>query len=395
MAHPRTRSRVQALLIALGAIVFFAPSITTNLFGDGLANWAPSSEPPRFALEDWLSGDFQDAADIWFRDRFGLRSVFVRLDNQVKWSLFSKMEGDGLQKLVFGRDDHLIQWAFVEYYCGISEPPAVDRLQDLAGKLRRVQDGLEARGVAFMLVISPNKVSVHPEYMPEQGCPPRDDHGPAYARALPLLEEAGVHVVDNFQAARRGIRRHPDVVLFPRGASHWNRLGAFYGAEAILLEVDALVPQDVPPIVLEGYREHREPEGDDADLTRMMNLLWTANDYPTAEPEVSTKGEIDRPLRAIVVGGSYMMLPLELLGATTIFEQLDYYFYLDSALVDYTKGNYHTAATAPVDVDAIDWAGDILQADVIILEVNMADFFSMHVEPFTTALLEQLEKEEG
>jgi hypothetical protein len=389
MKRSRRRSRIQSALIGLGAIALFVPGLLTNVFGDGVGNWDPTSPAPRLELADWFGGDFQMDADAWFRERFGLRFLFVRLDNQLRWSFFSEMRGEGLVELVMGQDGHLIQWLYIDRYCGLIETADAERLSELATDLRRLQDALAARGIAFIFVISPNKVSVLPESMPDDGCPPHALHGPEYALAMPIIREAGIHHVDNFVAARRALGLHPEAGLFPRGASHWNRLAAFYGAEAILEKIDELVEQDVPGIRLDSYVVHNRPEGDDLDLARNMNLLWIEDDYVTAEPKISSMGEIERPLRVVVVGGSFMMLPLEIIAKTRNFEQIDYYFYYYQAFVDYLKGTYHTVRRA-VDTDAIDWQGDIFQADVIILEANMADFFPAHMEPFTKAIFEAL-----
>jgi hypothetical protein len=392
MTAPHRRSIVQTVLIGVGALLLFVPGTITNVFGDGLSGFEARSKAPEISLASWLDGDFQDAADRWFRERFGLRFFFVKLDNQLAWSLFGRLyEGD--TKVVVGRQETLIQQAYIDSYCrrGKYEEGSTDEyLGELARDLRRVQDAFEARGIVFLVVISPHKAAAYPELMPEGSCPPNEEGGRDYERGLPLLQAAGVHYVDNYRAFQAAKPLHDDVILFPRGGSHWNHLGAFYGARAILDKLGELTDGEIPSIRLDGYRIHNRPVADDVDLVDHLNLIYYPTDYPTADVQISPLRRVARPLSLVAVGGSFSMFPLELIARTGNFERVDFYFYYDYGFVDYTKGSYREAGKGPVDVKAIDWPSRILNADVVLVEINMLSFSQVHLLPFLHDAMEHL-----
>jgi hypothetical protein len=42
-------------------------------------------------LAGWINGDYQREKEKYFNDQFGFRNDFVRLHNQIGYSLFKKM----------------------------------------------------------------------------------------------------------------------------------------------------------------------------------------------------------------------------------------------------------------------------------------------------------------
>src|SRR6185436_14861396 len=110
-------------------------------------------------------------------------------------------------------------------------------LRRLAHRLRRVQDALAARGIAFALVIAPNKAAVYPEFLPAGFLHPEDVRPPAaYDRMRPMLAEEGVHVVDG-RAILLAEKGRSDVPLFPPGGVHWNRYAAHLVVDQLFAEL--------------------------------------------------------------------------------------------------------------------------------------------------------------
>ena len=117
--HP-SRRLIHRILIGLGFLLLFLPAATTNLFGDGLSGYEPSSPAPEARLRAWWEGDWQSAADQWWKERFGMRFFFVRLNNQVNYSVFDRVYKGG-ESLVFGKEDWLYEKPYVYSYCRMRE----------------------------------------------------------------------------------------------------------------------------------------------------------------------------------------------------------------------------------------------------------------------------------
>ena len=82
-----SRTLLHKIIVAVGVFFLFWPAITTNLFSAGLMGDVPKTPPPKLSLQDWFDFSFQDAADHWWLERFGLRGLFVRLNNQINYKI--------------------------------------------------------------------------------------------------------------------------------------------------------------------------------------------------------------------------------------------------------------------------------------------------------------------
>lgn len=190
-------------------------------------NRRPAPLPAASALLDDPVGTVRAAAAA-FRDRFGGRAALVTGYNHLLERLF-----DDPGNVLVGNDG----WLYLEHgvRADVDNPVAIVR--DLCGRagmaddelarwveaFRRNHRELARRGIGYVLVIAPNKHTVHPEPLDlPAGCPGR-------ASRLDHLREA-LHRVDGLvfadlvtplrQAAAAGEE------LYHRTDSHWNGLGA-------------------------------------------------------------------------------------------------------------------------------------------------------------------------
>ena len=49
-----------------------------------------SEKRPQFTIDSWISGKYQQQFTNWFSQRFGLREIFIRLNNQIYYMLFDR-----------------------------------------------------------------------------------------------------------------------------------------------------------------------------------------------------------------------------------------------------------------------------------------------------------------
>ncbi len=172
------------------------------------------SPPPRFGL-----GMLSETAD-YVADRFALRQEMISI-----WSWIHEhlLLTSAEEQVILGRDGFLYYGETLDDYTGKALSDA--ELEQIAQRLRALQDSLEADGKAFVFTIAPNKNSLYPEYMPRT-IADRHESGNA-VRLMPYLERYGVHYADLFTPLSKEL-------LYYRTDSHWTAEGAAVGADTIL-----------------------------------------------------------------------------------------------------------------------------------------------------------------
>jgi len=112
----------------------------------------------------WLSGNFQNKKEKYHNENFGFRTLGVRINNQIAFSLFSKTKAHGVE---VGRNDYLYEKEYIEAYLGqnfVGDSAINERLR----KLKFLQDTLAKMGKTMILVYAAGKGSYYPEFFPEK-----------------------------------------------------------------------------------------------------------------------------------------------------------------------------------------------------------------------------------
>ena len=70
---------------------------------------------PTFSLDNWLSGKYQDSAMTYYEEQANLHPFFVRLRNQIGYSLFDEVR---VSQVHLGKDQNLFGGGYIESYLG-------------------------------------------------------------------------------------------------------------------------------------------------------------------------------------------------------------------------------------------------------------------------------------
>lgn len=108
-----------------------------------------------------------------------------------------------------------------------------------AKMLRKIQDYCEERGVPFLFVLNPAKISVLREELPE-GVNYNNDWVAEFENAL---DELDINYIDNTELMEEKISEGEVVFNKKYNAGHWNDLGAFYGINHLLETLKSDFPQ--------------------------------------------------------------------------------------------------------------------------------------------------------
>lgn len=263
-AKPSAGRLTNCVVIAVFALIVLAPA-TAQLFALGNSGSRENrtlAPPPRIETIRHLNY-LPKMLEDYVNDRFGLRQVLVRA-----WSLARYQVGlSSTKDVVIGKDGWLFYTAerLMEQHTGADVfKPA--ELEAWIGTMERTQDWLAARGIAFYILIAPDKNTMYPELLPNyprrKGGTTRTDQLVARARSSTL------EVIDPRPALFAAKAAGKEIYF--AGDSHWTERGAFVAYTALMDRIRQRFP-DVAPLTEADYETTRgRPAA--SDLARMLSL---------------------------------------------------------------------------------------------------------------------------
>lgn len=324
------------------------------------------AEKPRPGLRAWFEGSFQRQFDNWFGQNIGFRPTLVRTDNQLGLSLFREVTARTGDDVILGRDHVLYQKSGLDAYNRLDLVPE-ERLDATAQKIRELQDGLAARGVTLLVVISPSKAEVYPEFIPpSRVLEHRLGRKTNYETMAACLRARGANLLDAHEMFAAAKTSEP-YRLFPQGGIHWNAFSAGLVTQAMIEKLEALTGKRLVHIACESVALDDRPRREEAelDLADLLNV-WRLElaDWPYPRPIYAPRAQGDefKP-RILWVGDSLAHSIIALLYRNQVFESLRFFSYYNTEVVLPQEKGRH------LEKDKLDWEKKVFSQDVIILEI--------------------------
>ncbi|KUG28947.1 hypothetical protein ASZ90_001172 [hydrocarbon metagenome] len=300
-----------------------------------------------------------------FAERFPLRETLIRAGNRLRLAVFGESPVPGV---LVGRDG----WLFYSLENALDDHINVmDMSEAFQADMTRIlvarRDRLAARGIAFYVVVCPDKHTVYPEYLPGYVHPLRP------RSRLDILGErltaAGVAFIDlrPDMARAKAVRR-----AYWKTDTHWNDWGAFMGAKRIVDVLRQRFPA-IPPLDAADFdvTEAVIPGGDLAGMLLLPDV-WPETDIRLTPKDPRGKGvrvsfgaprpyadPANHPDRAMVVAET---------GDARLPRALFFRDSFSSAMIPFLAGRFQSA----VFVWNHAYSPDIVAAerpDVVVLEV--------------------------
>lgn len=351
-----------ALLWApLGAMI--SPSLSAVASGR-LGGVEDKTTKPQLSVSGLLDGTFQESFDSWFSKKIGLRSVLVRTDNQINFSMFHHSSGH----VVVGKDNYLFEKYYIDDLNNANPFPP-EKLQEFVDKLALLQQKLHERKTEFMVLIAPSKAYLYPEKIPEKFLLAKSD-ADNYAQFEAMLRAKNVPYVDGVKTLRelKPLSTYP---VFPPGGAHWSSYAACQVGEQVTAEFSALLKRATPQLVCDPPYVRPTSHGLDRDLWLLANLWTTASlEVPMQYPKASTiyPPNAYRP-NVLFVGDSFMWAMFHYLEKQRVYESRDFFFYYKSHYRFHV--NRKAMNKQPLNPDTLDW-NKVLSHDLVVLEFNQA-----------------------
>ena len=112
---------------------------------------------------NWFSGEYQNSIDEYWALNNHLTPFFIKLNNQLNYSLFTKLSVD---QCIIGDEMFLFHKIYVNTYYGrdfIGE----EKLVEYVKKMKFLQDTLQKLNKEFIYIQAPGKASHFSEYIPD------------------------------------------------------------------------------------------------------------------------------------------------------------------------------------------------------------------------------------
>jgi hypothetical protein len=362
-----TSKSLKIALIAAVAVVIGCIGLSTVLPVRAFLPLKGAVEAPPAVIWTWRSlrsGALANSIGTWFDANVGLRSFWVRLDNQVNYTLFGELaKRTQGTVLIAGPGD----WLFEKQYIDYATTPGSLADQELTRRIermRRVEAKLARRSIPLVYMVAPSKVEVYPENVPAAllAANPPDRTSTRYEQAQAPLHNSGISFIDGPNLFRRW-KQERVRDLFARSGTHWSYASALRIWEEIRAEMNPRLARPIPAFATIPTKPDRPGPGD-SDLLNLANLLCSRPyQHPLIKPLIKPQADIpaQRLPKLLWVHDSFGWALIEELYEANAARPSDslYYFRthmkIPGGLVQDTK------------IEAIDWPSFLSDYDGIVL----------------------------
>lgn len=352
-----------ARFIPFGPIQFLT---TGMLYGQ-----VPAAKEPEISLAAISSGRAQALLEPWLAERMGLpRERLIRISN-----LFDFWAGRSSNpNILVGRNNELYTREQLNDWCLHGNTDYVD---DLARRLVKARQRLQALGKAFVFVISPSKAAMSPANIPRY-CRP-----PATPRAIDRLMArlpADFPVVDS-ETILWTAQQAGGWPAFGQYGQHWNGIGYFYATRAVVDELERQLKRTIGRLELAQVMVDDRPTGSDADTGLLLNLPVELR--PTSPHAILAVKNCGEPIDVMIVGTSFSGGLIDVMMRQRLASEITLLNYFRFPVAYSSADRPGVALDQPA---AALFPAALRQVNAVILEVNAPALTSLHVPALLDAV---------
>lgn len=274
-----------------------------------------------FTHRGWFSGKYQEHQEKFLKDSFGLRSFFIRIHNQIDFSLFHKPNaGD----VIIGKNgDFFISW-YLGAYTG-SDFQGSSRIKSNLYKLKYIQDRLSELHKTLLVVFAPSKDLFAPEDIPDNFLKSDSTNYVIYAN---LIKNSGINYID-FNPYFIAEKSKTPYLLFPKYGMHWSCYGACIAGDSIMSKLEKLRNTKMVHTQFEQKIPVGKGIGNEMELENELNLLFPLKSEYLGHPQFKAMPPlIKKNPPTMLVGDSFfwgMAIYYNLWANFSSFTFCDYY----------------------------------------------------------------------
>jgi len=111
---------------------------------------------------------FSNKFDDYLKDNIGLRSNLIRYYNQINFYIF---QDKSTKNVMRGKKDFLFlnqDGNSISDHLGFTKLRTEFELEQFAKRIQESHDYLESKGIPYVFILAPNKITIYPEYLPDR-----------------------------------------------------------------------------------------------------------------------------------------------------------------------------------------------------------------------------------
>lgn len=313
---------------------------------------------PEFSLSSWFEGEFQEAMEPAMNDRFGFRNIFIRVNNQLAFSLYRKALASGV---TIGKKNYLYERNYIKAVNG--EDYIGDSLiEKNAIKLKSIQDYCLENNKLFLVTFAVGKGSFYPEYFPDiyQGKLSEKTNLNAYKN---YLEENRVNFID-FNKWFVEMKDTSTYCLYPRTGVHWSYYGMVQVIDSLQSYLQVKTGNEMPEFSWGDVKESRRYRSSDKDIEDGLNIIFRINRDKMAYPKISFVDKDVAKLKGVIIADSFYWGIHNIGFSSRIFDEGEYWYYNKRIIANHIS--------PPIELDTVDRLERLDDVDVIIMMVTEA-----------------------
>lgn len=195
-----------------------------------------------------MKDSFPIGFERWQADHFPFRNDFLNVHSG--FNLYLMKQSPLPDNALIGKDMWLYYTAReIEVYRGTNRLNP-DELNGILKEMKRREQFIEEQGAKMLVVVSPTKYSIYPEFVPANVNRIHDTS--RTDQFVQLLSSNDIPIVDLRKALFKAKRK--DFPVFFKTDNHWNFNGAFVAYQSILSKIRELIPQVGQPLRLSDYK---------------------------------------------------------------------------------------------------------------------------------------------
>jgi len=351
----KNRRRITPVILISILLALFAIHITQYRFSwkhvKPLDGYYINAKKNNFTWNDWFSGSYQEAKDKYLNDHFGFRSYFVRINHQLRFSLFNKVK---TAWVTVGKENYLYEINYIKAYYG-TDFIGNDSVEKRMNKFKMLQDTLKKLGKMAIIVLAPGKAAYFPEFIPDEF---HKDKGITNIEVYRhYIEKNNINCIDfhKYFIENKDNSIYP---LYPQYGIHWSIYGSCLVADSIVKYIEKNNNIKIPQISWEKINISK-PIYRDRDIADAMNLLFSPRTFDMAYPELKFESDSGKTKPSLlVIADSYYGTVFEL-GLDDVFKKHHWWYY--------NKEIYPESYTKWLTINDINYHEEMLAYDVIII----------------------------
>ena len=314
-----------------------------------------------FTFGSYLSFEYQTSVLKIIDRHFGFRPFFIRLYNQVDYSLFNIPHPNGV---TIGKQGYLFEPWYIHDYLG----------DDFIGKLKiekrvkhfsNIRNLLKQFNTELLVVLSPGKSWFYPEFIPNRFI--RKQNPTNYQTYANALAKSDVPYMD-VNAWFMQLKKNSEYPMYTKTGTHWSEYGAKLTADSLIKKCETVLGQKMNRIYLRDAEWSTKPRNTDNDLEKILNLCFPLSQDSIAYPviEMENRYPIKEMPSVIVISDSFYWNMYD--GTlNNSFRSNMYWYYYNSI--------FPQSGNPPKTVKDIDVFSKVTDADLVILMMSTAGLY--------------------